>query len=306
MSEKDVKKIAFCSLDEYKTIQKEEGTEYIIDAADISEAITNSDAIDPGHTAENHPPKEEVYKFPVFVRRFFVQKESDEEGASYFCIDVHKTFGGYKQELKSDNYFYLEKSHFSNIDFSTNVHVEHIVKTATSYGKKYYIHYFKMTPHSGAESLAFTMQNYKSKYNIYLSTSLNVPSDYIKIYESYNLDNISIYNEELDLEPYIYLDNNKYGYTQPFIIEATSEEIPEQYREKFEEYKHKLIDHFNQSKMKFYVIPKEYGKYINIDERDFQDSKLFEKDIYFDNYNNVPENEDHLFLMVYFQEFKLN
>lgn len=270
MSEKDVKKIAFCSLDEYKTIQKEEGTEYIIDAADISEAITNSDAIDPGHTAESHTPKEEVYKYPAFVKRFLVSKESDEEGASYFCVDVHKTFGGYKQELISDNYFHLREIHFpayknkasSVLDFFNKSYVEHIVKTVTSYDKKYYIHYFKIIHDYTFKSPGLYVYGYKSQYNVYLCTSLDIPSDYIKIYESHNnnLENINIYNEELNLQPYIYLDNNKDGCTQPFIIEANSEEIPEHYREKFEEYKHKIMDYFYESKLKFYVIPKKPNK----------------------------------------------
>lgn len=55
MSQDKVNKIVFCSLDEYKTLNKEENTGYIIDAKDVSEAITNSDAIESGgHSSEGH------------------------------------------------------------------------------------------------------------------------------------------------------------------------------------------------------------------------------------------------------------
>lgn len=323
MSEKDVKKIAFCSLDEYKTIQKEEGTEYIIDAADISEAITNSDAIDPGHTAESHPLKEEVYKIPVFVKRIFVNKEHDNEFAEDFIVDVYKINDKYFQKIISSNIYYIPINQFSqyynyyhnnqNLDldqfYDSNNNIEHIAEEFTYQDKKFYFHCFKFIHHPGFES-SIDNNSYNLKNNFFLSTISYFDQEnlYEEIYNR-NFNNLSTYfsNEILDTDPFLVLLQND-GYTNYFIVEADSKEIPEKYQEQFRAYKQKIKDHFLESKMGFYVKSLIPGKYYDIPENfiDIYNNSMFSLNgpseaIRIKKYD--PRNkEDTQELMMYFEK----
>lgn len=295
MSEKMLKKIAFCSLDEYKTIQKEEGTEYIIDAADISEAITNSDAIDPGHSSESHPTKEDTYKIPVFVKRIYFEKEQDEPDAEPFIVDIYKFNNKYYQQLISSNdeSFYINKSHFSiyndtsiyetkNIDefFSGYNEVSHGIKEVLFNDKKLFFHYFKIAYHPGLES-AFVSNSIdnRTKKNFSLCTNFTIDNNILNLYEDISknkFDNLSYHlnGEELDTDPFIFISSNESsGLTNYFVVEADSEEIPEKYQEQFKNYKQKILNHFYASKMKFYIKKLDYYKYYNFPD-DFIDINL--------------------------------
>lgn len=319
MSEKDVKKIAFCSLDEYKTIQKEEGTEYIIDAADISEAITNSDAIDPGHSPESHTPKEEVYKIPVFVKRIFVNKEHDNELAEDFIVDVYKINDKYFQKIVSSDIYYIPINQFnqyydyyrdnqnSDLDqfYDSNNNIEHIAEEFTYQDKKFYFHCFKFIHHPGFES-SINNNSYHFENNFILSTISYF--DQIKLYKEIydrNFNNLSTYfsNEIVDTDPFLVLLQND-AYTNYFIVEADSKEIPEKYQEQFRTYKQKIKDHFLESKMGFYVKSLIPDKYYNIPEN-FID---IIKDLYLESNNKIllkkydPQNKKNIDeLMMYYK-----
>ena len=73
MSQKDVKKIVFCFLDEYKTMEKETGAEYIIDAADISEAINNSESMETDtHASAAVPVDPNQYPDHIWMPEFYI------------------------------------------------------------------------------------------------------------------------------------------------------------------------------------------------------------------------------------------
>lgn len=88
MSQDKVNKIVFCSLDEYKTLNKEENTGYIIDAKDVSEAITNSDTIESGgHSSEGHsvdPNQEPDFIWlPHLYKKFDLQNVKEPASLEY-------------------------------------------------------------------------------------------------------------------------------------------------------------------------------------------------------------------------------
>lgn len=88
MSQDKVNKIVFCSLDEYKTLSKEENTGYIIDAKDVSEAITNSDTIESGgHVSTAHPvdPNQEpdFIWLPHLYKKFDLQNVKEPASLEY-------------------------------------------------------------------------------------------------------------------------------------------------------------------------------------------------------------------------------
>ena len=82
MSQKDVKKFVFCSLDEYKTMEKETGAEYIIDAADISEAITNSESTEPSNPSVSEEEPSYIWQ-PYILKEFQVQNVAEPASFAY-------------------------------------------------------------------------------------------------------------------------------------------------------------------------------------------------------------------------------
>lgn len=95
MSQDKINKIVFCSLDEYKTLNKEENTGYIIDAKDVSEAITNSDTIESGgHSSEGHsvdPNQEPDFIWlPHFYKKFDLQNVKEPASLEYETNDLSK------------------------------------------------------------------------------------------------------------------------------------------------------------------------------------------------------------------------
>lgn len=236
MSQKDVKKIVFCSLDEYKRMGKEAGAEYIIDAADISEAITNSDSMETdSHTSapsiDSNREPDHIY-MPEFYINYKIENFSEEIYIEYisnlFTKEIKITPNVDQKELILDNSFF----DFDNIRYNP-IHIP------TSVGQDPVLSY---------HNLVIPIKEDKQPYILSQGKKISIP---YKIPENSKLDYPDIYSNEEHLDPETKFELGSNGFiTNIFAIKRDpnnayqDETLHEDKKEAFEKYKQKQIEYF--------------------------------------------------------------
>lgn len=240
MSQKDVKKIVFCSLDEYKATAKEENTEYIIDAKDISEAITNSESMDSDtHTSAAAPvdPNQEPDHIwmPEFYINYKIENLPEDISVEYvsnlFTKETKITPNARQKELILDNSFF----DFDNIRYNP-IHIP------TPIGQDPILSYHNLIIPIKENKLPYILTQGK-KISILYKTPENSKLDYPDIYSN---------EEHLDPETKFELSSNGFA-TNIFAIKRDphnayqDETLHEDKKEAFEKYKQKQIEYFKNS-----------------------------------------------------------
>lgn len=234
MSKKDVKKIVFCSLDEYKATAKEENTEYIIDAKDISEAITNSESMDSDtHTSADAPvdPNQEPDHIwmPEFYINYKIENLPEDISIEYLSNLFEKKVNlganlNQKEFILDNNYFDFDNIRYNSIHISAPVGME---------------------PRLSYHNLIIPIKEGKLPY--ILSQGKKISIDY-KMLSDIQLDYPDINSEEEHLDPATKFKLTRDGFvTNIFAIKRSDsydETLHEDKKEAFEQYKQKQLEYF--------------------------------------------------------------
>lgn len=240
MSQKDVKKIVFCFLDEYKTMEKETGAEYIIDAADISEAINNSESMETDtHASAAVPVDPNQYPDHIWMPEFYINYKienlsediSIEYVSNLFTKEIKIAPNLGQKELILDNSFF----DFDNIRYNP-IHIP------TPVGQDPILSYHNLIIPIKENKLPYILTQGK-KISILYKTPENSKLDYPDIYSN---------EEYLDPETKFEFSSNGFA-TNIFAIKRDphnayrDETLHEDKKEAFEKYKQKQIEYFKNS-----------------------------------------------------------
>lgn len=233
MSQKDVKKIVFCSLNKYKAMEKETGSEYIIDAADITEAITNST-----EAPANNSQESDFIKFPEFYIKYKIENLPEEIYVEYisnlFSKEVKITPNIGEKELVLDNSFF----DFDNIRYNS-IHV------LVPIGQDPVLSYHNLIIPIKENKLPYIFSQGK-KISIAYKTPENSKLDYPGVFSN---------EEQLDPETKFELGSDGFV-TNIFAIKRDphnayqDETLHEDKKEAFEKYKQKQIEYFKNAEKK--------------------------------------------------------
>lgn len=255
MSQKDVKKIVFCSLDEYKTMEKETGAEYIIDATDISEAIHNSEGVEAehpnGNSASDPNQKPDFIWAPIYYKEFPIRGSKNEDKYSIIFNGVMTYWDKFGEDksitLKDDLIDYdnlvIEKVWSGNSNYSFfKIHFKYKNDEYPSI-KKY--------------DNSKNLWDYPIDFSTDLSYKIMSPNDTseikdLEINKKNHWENSYIREKIPDQEynfKYIQtISSNYFG-----IPRTNSETIPEQYMDSFNEFKTRQINFLKSFNNKFFI-----------------------------------------------------
>lgn len=226
MSQKEVKKIVFCSLEEYKVMEKEVNSEYIIDAADLTEAISN-----PAEPQVEH----DFIKLPEFYIEYKIENLPEEVHFEYvsnmFSQELKFPSGLNNKEFILDNsYFDFDNVRYNSVHIPTPVSIE---------------------PKLSGHNLVIPIK--EGKLPFVLSQGKKISFSYNKADDT-QLDDFDVFSEEERLDPapkFIIYDNE--FVTNYFVTKRdphnsyTDESLHEDKKEAFEAYKQKQLEHFKNS-----------------------------------------------------------